>query len=84
MTMDYVIKTIELVKRYPTSARKAREGGHFHFHGRGGGIHSFGGILSVIKGTKGPFIEALRGVNLQVEKGETFGILDPNGAGKDV
>jgi len=86
--VDYAIETIELVKRYPTSAR--REGGGVVFQGggrvlisgRGGGVQSFGGILSAIRGTKGPFIEALHGVNLKVKKGETFGILGPNGAGK--
>jgi ABC-2 type transport system ATP-binding protein len=35
-----------------------------------------------MKGTKGPYIEALGGINLKVKKGETFGILGPNGAGK--
>lgn len=82
MTINYAIETIELVKRYPTSARKARVRGFRHFGGRGGSVQSFGGILSAIRGTKGPFIEALREVNLKVKRGETFGIVGPNGAGK--
>ena len=39
-------------------------------------------MVESIKGTKGPFIEALSGLNLEVQEGEIFGILGPNGAGK--
>ena len=77
--MGYAIETINLVKRYPTSARSERG----PFGGRGGGnVTSFGGLLGVLRRTKGPFVEALRGVNLRIDEGQTFGILGPNGAGK--
>ncbi len=39
-------------------------------------------LVQSLKGTKGPFIEAIAGLDLEVKEGEIFGILGPNGAGK--
>ncbi len=79
--VEYAIETINLVKKYPTKARSVA--GVL----RGGpaaraSVGSFGIILDAIKGSRGPFIEALKGVNLRIREGEIFGILGPNGAGK--
>jgi ABC-2 type transport system ATP-binding protein len=79
--MNYAIETVNLIKRYPTSVK--REGGGFWGGpGRGGAVGSFVNLFGIFKNYKGPFIEALRGVNLQIKKGEIFGLLGPNGAGK--
>ena len=77
MKSNYAIETIGLVKRYPT-ARDGSEG----MYGRGRSIDSFVAIFDVLKNKKRGHIEALRGIDLQIKKGEIFGLLGPNGAGK--
>lgn len=81
MDMEYAIETVNLVKRYPTTSRR-----DVVVIARGpaarGTVGSINAILGAIKGSRGPFIEALKSVNLRIREGEIFGILGPNGAGK--
>lgn len=78
--MDYAIEVSNLVKRYPTS--KKDDASVASARGQRGNVGGMKTILGALRGNKGPFIEALKGIDLKVKRGEILGILGPNGAGK--
>jgi lipooligosaccharide transport system ATP-binding protein len=40
------------------------------------------GLRKSFPGLSGPTVDAVRGIDVQVQRGESFGFLGPNGAGK--
>ena len=67
--MKYAIETVDLVKRYPTTSNRdvvvpPGRGGHAR-----GNVGSITTILEAVRGSRGPFIEALKKVNLKIKEG---------------
>jgi ABC-2 type transport system ATP-binding protein len=76
----YAVETVGLVKRYSVAPNGTFIGPDGRPKSRS--VQSFTGLFGLFKKQRGPYIEALKGVDLKIKKGEIFGILGPNGAGK--